>query len=197
MARRKDGTVKSSSGSPVRRNRFAACGAAVLFASVFVMASPADARVIGRRATPSGGAPGPAAGATVSVSPTSLAFPTQRAGTYSGVAKTVTVTNTGSVAVQFADIFTPTNDYFGSTNCFAHASLAVGASCTITMYFLPGAVGRAAPTRSTSWTMPRAHRRRSRSVGQRHRGLLPRRRGRVVSRASATRPNAATPRRSH
>jgi hypothetical protein len=115
-------------------------------ASVFAVASPADARVIGHANRPGSAGPGPAVAGTVSVSPTSLTFPTQRAGTFSGVAKTITVTNTGSVAVVISDIFSATNDYFGSTTCFAHPSLAIGASCTITIYFLPTASGTRADT---------------------------------------------------
>jgi hypothetical protein len=132
--------MKSSRAVLSRRSLFASCGAVLLFASVFVMAGPADARVIAHRSAP-GTAPSPAVGATVSVSPTTLAFPTQRAGTSSGIGLDVTVTNTGSVPIVFTDIFATTNDYIGSTTCFDTASLAISASCTITNYFLPNASG--------------------------------------------------------
>ncbi|HEY5012954.1 MAG TPA: choice-of-anchor D domain-containing protein [Acidimicrobiia bacterium] len=108
---------------------------------MFALASPAAARDYGHPHSQSGANPVPAVGATVSVSPASLAFPTQRAGTFSGVAKTVTVTNTGLVAVTISRIFTTTSDYFGFTSCFDHTTLASGASCTITTYFLPNASG--------------------------------------------------------
>jgi hypothetical protein len=135
--------MKGRYAVPGRRRRFAACGVAVLSVSVFVMASPADAHVIGHSGASVGSVGVLTAGASVNVSPTSLTFPTQRAGTDSGVPKTVTVTNSGSVAVVFSGIAngSGTGDYFGSTTCFDHASLAVGASCTITIFFLPSASG--------------------------------------------------------
>ncbi|HEV2641869.1 MAG TPA: hypothetical protein VGT98_04155, partial [Candidatus Elarobacter sp.] len=79
--------------------------------------------------------------ASVHLSATSLAFPDQRAGTESGIGKVVTVTNNGSVPVVFSDLFSSKHDYFGSTTCFDHPSLAVSASCTITTFFLPGGFG--------------------------------------------------------
>jgi hypothetical protein len=123
-----------------RRRRFAACGAAVMSLSVLMMASPAYAHDFGHANAPTTGSALTSVGAAVSVSPTSLTFPTQRAGTQSGVGKIVTVTNTGSVAVVVTGISSSTNDYFGTTTCF-DASIAVGASCTITTFFVPGASG--------------------------------------------------------
>ena len=136
--------MKSSRLLVSRRHRFAGVTAAFLVTSLFVMAGPADARVIGHRNAPAA-APSPADGATVSVSPPSLTFPTQRAGTSSGIGQTVTVTNTGSVAVVFTDILS-SNDYVGSTTCFDHLSLAVSDSCTITVYFFPNKTGSRAGT---------------------------------------------------
>jgi hypothetical protein len=143
--------VKFVSGLGSARRRVAACGATVLCVSVFAMAGPAGAatasstagvtRGYGHPHAPATGATRPAVAGTVSVSPTSLAFPTQVAGTYSGVGKTITVTNTGSVAVVISEVFSTSNDYFGTTTCFDHATLAIGTSCTITNYFLPNAQG--------------------------------------------------------
>jgi hypothetical protein len=129
-----------------RTRRFAACGVVVVGATICAMAGPAFARPAAARGyghsrRPGGSDVKPAAGATVSVSPGSLSFPTQLAGTYSGVSQVVTVHNTGTVPVVITDIFSTTNDYFGYTSCFDHTSLAVGASCTINNFFLPTAFG--------------------------------------------------------
>jgi hypothetical protein len=128
-----------------RRSRSVAIGAAVVLASLVVTANPAGAHEYGHPSAPVAGTPVPNVGATVNVSPTTLAFPTERAGTFSGIPKIVTVTNTGSVAVVISDIAS-TTDYVGTTTCFAHASLAVGASCTITIYFFPNAFGTRSDT---------------------------------------------------
>jgi hypothetical protein len=126
--------------------RLAAFGTAVVLASVVAMTAPAGASVpdpgFGHVR---GGRLAPAVGATVSVSPATLAFPSERAGTYSGIPKIVTVTNTGSVPVVFSEILSST-DFGGTTTCFAHASLAAAASCTITVYFFPNAFGTRSDT---------------------------------------------------
>ena len=83
----------------------------------------------------------PAVVATVTVTPDTLSFPGLRAGRRSSVLRTATVTNAGSVPVVFTSITRTLHDYFGSTTCFAHPSLAVGNSCTITTAFLATASG--------------------------------------------------------
>jgi hypothetical protein len=123
-----------------RRHGFAVGGAALLCASLVVMAGPAGASCYGHASPRAGGAV-PAVVGNVSVTPSNFTFPAQRAGTYSGIPKTVTVANTGSVAVTISEIFATTNDYFGSTTCFDHPTLAVNASCTITNFFFPNAAG--------------------------------------------------------
>jgi len=131
------------SGSRVglcRRHRMAVFGVAIAMSAAVVGVSPAGARSIGHGVV-GGARVMPLVGATVSVSPGSLLFPTQRAGTYSGVARTVTVTNTGAVPVMFTNLFTTTNDYFGGTTCFDHPSLAVGLSCAVSVFFIPNASG--------------------------------------------------------
>ena len=74
---------------------------------------------------------------TVSFSPTSLAFGNQKVGT-SSAAKVVTLTNSGNTtltltAINFSGTYT--GGYTGSTTCTA--SLAAGASCTVTVTFAP------------------------------------------------------------
>jgi hypothetical protein len=78
---------------------------------------------------------------TVTMNPSSLAFGTQRVGTY-GLSRNVTVTNDGSEA-ETLDVFgvagADPRDFFGTTSCRRGTSLAPGASCHATMYF--GALG--------------------------------------------------------
>jgi hypothetical protein len=77
----------------------------------------------------------------VTLSPTSLIFTGQAVGTQSA-AQTVTVTNTGTVtATLISGTFIGTNasDFSFTTNC--PTSLAVGASCTASLRFTPGAAG--------------------------------------------------------
>ena len=75
--------------------------------------------------------------AVASVSPTSLDFGSQAVGTTS-TAKVVTLSNTGNTAMTVA---TPTGNLTGvwSTDC--PTSLAGGASCTMTVTFLPQSQG--------------------------------------------------------
>jgi hypothetical protein len=77
---------------------------------------------------------------TVSVSPSSQSFSSQRAGTFSGVPQTITITNTGATPVTVSAITVSSNDYGGSTTCFDQP-IAVSGSCTITNFFFPTAAG--------------------------------------------------------
>ena len=94
---------------------------------------------------------------SVQLSPTSLAFPSQRVGTF-GDSKTATLINgtaspltISNVSAGGANLF----DFFGSTTCMNgnHARvLAAGAKCTVTAFFSPTGLGtrRATITLSTS-----------------------------------------------
>lgn len=77
---------------------------------------------------------------TGTASPTSLAFGNVQVG-QSSVAQTVTLTNNGTQALTFTGIsvVTGTADFGRSNNC--GATLAVGASCTVSVSFTPSAAG--------------------------------------------------------
>jgi hypothetical protein len=76
---------------------------------------------------------GVGAGPAVTLSPTSLTFATQLVGT-SSAPQNVTLTNTGSGTLSITSIAT-TGDFSQTNNCAA--TIAVGASCTITVTFTP------------------------------------------------------------
>lgn len=76
-------------------------------------------------------------GATATVTPTSLSWGNQNLGTTSS-GKTITLTNPGTAALNINSIL-PSGDFSQTNNC--PASLAVNASCTITVTFTPSAVG--------------------------------------------------------
>jgi hypothetical protein len=76
----------------------------------------------------------------VTLSPTSLAFATQKAGTTSA-AKTVTVTNSGSATLTFTTITLTgqADDFVLSKTCAS--TLAASASCTLSVSFNPVSAG--------------------------------------------------------
>ncbi len=74
----------------------------------------------------------------MTVNPTSLVFAAQSSGTASA-AQTVTVTNTGNATLNISQAVT-TGDFAATGTC-AGASVAVGASCTVQVVFLPTATG--------------------------------------------------------
>jgi len=76
---------------------------------------------------------------TISLSPTSLTFPTTLKGAQSAP-QIVTLTNTGTAAVTINSITVTTSGDFHSHNT-CPASLAAGADCTITVIFRPQAKG--------------------------------------------------------
>jgi Abnormal spindle-like microcephaly-assoc'd, ASPM-SPD-2-Hydin len=76
-------------------------------------------------------------GAAASVSPTSLSFGNQTLGTSSS-AKTITLSNTGSAALNINSILA-TGDYSQTNNC--PASLSAGTNCTINVTFAPSNTG--------------------------------------------------------
>ena len=73
----------------------------------------------------------------LSVSPSSLTYPSQTVATTSA-AQPVTVTNTGTAAASMASVGI-TGDFAQSNNC--GTSLAAGASCTVSVTFTPTASG--------------------------------------------------------
>jgi hypothetical protein len=77
--------------------------------------------------------------ATLAASPTSLSFGSQTVGSPSA-AKTVTVSNTGTVAAAVSSI--SASGAFGETNTCG-SSIAAGASCTVSVTFTPTASGSA------------------------------------------------------
>jgi hypothetical protein len=76
---------------------------------------------------------GVGAGPAVTLSPTSLTFATQLVGT-SSAPQNVTLTNSGSDALSITSIAT-TGDFSQTNNCAS--TIAVGASCTISVTFTP------------------------------------------------------------
>jgi FtsP/CotA-like multicopper oxidase with cupredoxin domain len=88
--------------------------------------------------------------ASVSVVPTALAFATQVVGTTSA-AQTVTVSNTGGVAVTINSILV-TGDYTQTSTC--GTSLAAGASCSISVTFRPTASGTRTGSLSVNLAAP-------------------------------------------
>ncbi len=76
---------------------------------------------------------GEGSGPAVTLSPTSLTFPTQLVGTAS-TPQNVTLTNTGVAALTITSIAT-TGDFSQTNNC--GTSVAVNASCTISVTFTP------------------------------------------------------------
>jgi parallel beta-helix repeat protein len=82
-------------------------------------------------------AAGGSTGSGLSVSPTSLTFPSQTLNTTSS-AQTVTVNNTGSTAVSISQI-AASGDFAETSTC--GASIAASASCTVSVTFTPTAAG--------------------------------------------------------
>ncbi len=85
-----------------------------------------------------------ASGPAVTLTPTSLAFGSQRVGTQS-TPQTVSLRNSGSAALTISSIAlggSYPGDYGSSNDCpLAPQTLAAGASCTISASFLPSATG--------------------------------------------------------
>jgi Abnormal spindle-like microcephaly-assoc'd, ASPM-SPD-2-Hydin len=88
--------------------------------------------------------------ATYTVSPTSLAFGSQPHGTNSA-AQSVTVTNTGDVALPITSIKPPSTSLhpFSQTNTCG-TSVVVGATCTISVVFNPAGKGSKSATLSVN-----------------------------------------------
>jgi F5/8 type C domain-containing protein/ASPM-SPD-2-Hydin domain-containing protein len=80
---------------------------------------------------------GSSSGSGLSVSPSSLTFPSQALNTTSS-AQTVTVNNTGSTAVSVSQI-AASGEFAETSTC--GASIAAGASCTVSVTFTPTASG--------------------------------------------------------
>ena len=93
---------------------------------------------------------GTGAGLAVSLSPTSLAFGSQAIGT-SSPPQSATFTNTGTVTVSITSIAvvgTNSGDFTETNTC--GTSLAVGASCAISVTFTPTVIGPRAASLSVS-----------------------------------------------
>ena len=81
------------------------------------------------------------AGTVISLSPAQLTFPPQKVGTKSAP-QTVTVTNTGSTAVSVSKVDIAggnSRDYSQTNTC--GSQIGAGASCTVTVTFMPGEKG--------------------------------------------------------
>lgn len=95
---------------------------------------------------------GVTAATAVTVTPTSLSFPSQSVGTTSA-AQNVTLTNTGSQTLSITKIAAgTTNDFSETDNCLTapyFGVLGVSQSCSISVYFSPTASG----TRTASLTI--------------------------------------------
>ena len=78
-------------------------------------------------------------GGTISISPATLTFGSQTVGTTSA-AQTVTVSNTGGVAVTFTNIVT-TGDFAGATLAQCPSIAVEGTPCTFQITFKPTATG--------------------------------------------------------
>jgi hypothetical protein len=77
-------------------------------------------------------------GPVVSLAPLSLSFNSQSTGTTSS-AKSLTLSNTGTAALNIASIVSTTSDYAQTNNC--PATLATSTSCTINVTFSPTTTG--------------------------------------------------------
>jgi hypothetical protein len=86
----------------------------------------------------------------VSLSPTSLSFPSRRPGTTSP-AQQVTLTNTGNAALNISGV-TSSGDFAQSNSC--GANLSVGASCAFSVTFTPTAGGTRTGTLSVTDDAP-------------------------------------------
>ena len=93
---------------------------------------------------------GVGSGPAVTLSPTSLTFPTQLVGTKSA-AQTVTLTNTGNATLSITSI-AHTGDFSDTTTC--GTTVVAGASCTITVTFTPTTVNARTGTLSVTDNAP-------------------------------------------
>ena len=88
--------------------------------------------------------------AAVSLAPANVTFPSQPVGTASGT-QPVTLTNTGNATLTIASI-TASGDFTQTNNC--GTSVAVGSSCTISVFFTPTGSGTRSGTLSISDNAP-------------------------------------------
>jgi len=90
-----------------------------------------------------------ASSSTVSISPTSLTFPSTAVGAASA-SQTVTFTNSGTTKLTFTGSPATTGAYNslfkGATSCVGNGTLAPGSSCVVTFTFNPTAAGTFAAT---------------------------------------------------
>ena len=86
--------------------------------------------------------------AAISLNAATLTFPAQTVGSSSGV-QSVTVSNSGTAALNFSGLTlagTSAADFSRSGTCTPTATLAAGASCSVSFNFTPGAVGARSAT---------------------------------------------------
>jgi hypothetical protein len=124
-----------------RRTRGAAFGVVAVAISMAGFMSAANAADFGPARPPAHTSSVPDFGVAVSISQGGTPSEQQRVGTYSGLPAIMTIYSVGVRPVVITDIFSSSHDFFGSTNCFEHASIPVGASCTVKVYFFPTAAG--------------------------------------------------------
>lgn len=82
----------------------------------------------------------PVARADMSFSPSSVIFPNQLVGTASAV-QLITMKNTGNAVLDLSKSWTITGDFTFGNMGTCGASLAAGATCTVSLKFVPTAVG--------------------------------------------------------
>lgn len=104
--------------------------------------SPQTVSLAGTAVTPS-----------VSVTPSSISFPSQYVGT-SGLPQGVTLTNTGVVPLSINGVTASPGDFAVLSSC--GSSLAVGASCSVGVFFDPAAGGARAGTLTINDNAPRS-----------------------------------------
>jgi mono/diheme cytochrome c family protein len=86
--------------------------------------------------------------AAISLNAATLTFPAQTVGSSSAV-QSVTVSNSGTAALNFTGLTlagTSAGDFSRSGTCTPTATLAAGASCSVSFSFAPGAVGARSAT---------------------------------------------------
>jgi hypothetical protein len=116
----------------------ASCSIIVTFTATAAGASTGTLNITDNLATIPLSLPSTGSGVIVSLAPSNISFPAQYVGA-SGPAQSVTVTNNGHALLSFTSVTTSSTD-FGTVNACG-STLAVGASCTISVSFAPTTSG--------------------------------------------------------
>jgi hypothetical protein len=143
-----DNSSSCKSGTTVAAN--ASCTIAIAFLPTALGTRTAsititDNGAYGLSTLPLSGTGAPVAGLTVA--PSSISFPAQYVGT-SGNPQSVTVTNTGTIALNISSVTASPSD-FGVLNACG-STVAVGASCAIGVFFDPTVAGARSGTLTIS-----------------------------------------------